>query len=202
MTWFDLVPDPHFSFRAPREKGAVALSGVRKEKWWPGTESNHRHADFQSAALPTELPGLLGGSRPEALGLGPERSAYLSGETTGSQEKAPQRVVEITVRGPAGDRHCPDKLVSRGTLSISCADNGLPGLLGSTHALEFDLRSKSTRPTQAHRGDGCNSRRPCNFRGALGVARGWSRVWPPHILIRSADGSPIERCDQGARYCR
>ncbi len=26
--------------------------------WWPGTESNCRHADFQSAALPTELPGL------------------------------------------------------------------------------------------------------------------------------------------------
>src|SRR5438067_9554218 len=26
---------------------------------WPGTESNRRHADFQSAALPTELPGLV-----------------------------------------------------------------------------------------------------------------------------------------------
>ena len=25
--------------------------------WWPGVELNHRHADFQSAALPTELPG-------------------------------------------------------------------------------------------------------------------------------------------------
>src|ERR1700719_1626679 len=25
--------------------------------WCPGTESNCRHADFQSAALPTELPG-------------------------------------------------------------------------------------------------------------------------------------------------
>ena len=26
------------------------------ENWWLGTESNRRHADFQSAALPTELP--------------------------------------------------------------------------------------------------------------------------------------------------
>ena len=26
-----------------------------KEEWWLGTESNRRHADFQSAALPTEL---------------------------------------------------------------------------------------------------------------------------------------------------
>jgi hypothetical protein len=26
-------------------------------KWWPWPESNQRHADFQSAALPTELHG-------------------------------------------------------------------------------------------------------------------------------------------------
>ena len=30
-----------------------------KEEWWLGTESNRRHADFQSAALPTELPSRL-----------------------------------------------------------------------------------------------------------------------------------------------
>jgi hypothetical protein len=27
------------------------------EKWWPELESNQRHKDFQSSALPTELSG-------------------------------------------------------------------------------------------------------------------------------------------------
>ena len=31
-------------------------------KWCPGADSNHRHADFQSAALPTELPGRSNGN--------------------------------------------------------------------------------------------------------------------------------------------
>ena len=33
------------------------LSVTAVEVWWPGTELNRRHADFQSAALPAELPG-------------------------------------------------------------------------------------------------------------------------------------------------
>jgi hypothetical protein len=30
-----------------------------REKWCPEVESNHRHKDFQSFALPTELSGQL-----------------------------------------------------------------------------------------------------------------------------------------------
>ena len=38
--------------------GKVALYQLSYyRKWCPGTESNHRHVDFQSTALPTELPG-------------------------------------------------------------------------------------------------------------------------------------------------
>ena len=31
--------------------------------WWPEVELNHRHTDFQSVALPTELSGHLRGRR-------------------------------------------------------------------------------------------------------------------------------------------
>lgn len=30
---------------------------IKEEKWCPDADSNHGHADFQSAALPTELSG-------------------------------------------------------------------------------------------------------------------------------------------------
>ena|GEM_PF-1147913 len=29
----------------------------KPQNWWPEVESNHRHGDFQSPALPTELSG-------------------------------------------------------------------------------------------------------------------------------------------------
>ena len=39
---------------------ASAIAAERDPVEWPGAESNCRHADFQSAALPTELPGREG----------------------------------------------------------------------------------------------------------------------------------------------
>ena len=46
-----------------------SLHAWRQNQWCPGAESNHRHCDFQSHALPTELPGRAG--RPGgACGLG------------------------------------------------------------------------------------------------------------------------------------
>ncbi len=42
-------------------KGRQAnLLKILKGWEWPGTESNCRHEDFQSSALPTELPGQRG----------------------------------------------------------------------------------------------------------------------------------------------
>ena len=37
---------------------ATTAAIYRIVKWWLGTESNRRHTDFQSVALPTELPSL------------------------------------------------------------------------------------------------------------------------------------------------
>ncbi len=47
---------------------------VRKsvQEWCPGAESNHRHCDFQSHALPTELPGRAPREGPRPI----ERAVY------------------------------------------------------------------------------------------------------------------------------
>src|ERR1700728_2525046 len=41
----------------------AAMRRYEDVRWCPGAESNHRHCDFQSHALPTELPGRLPASR-------------------------------------------------------------------------------------------------------------------------------------------
>src|SRR5260221_13370010 len=41
----------------PWRTGADGKERGRTDRWCPGAELNHRHRDFQSRALPTELPG-------------------------------------------------------------------------------------------------------------------------------------------------
>ena len=50
--------------------------------WWPEVESNHRHADFQSAALPTELSGHRDDSFYRIIKIKPKKNrANLVGRT-------------------------------------------------------------------------------------------------------------------------
>ena len=39
------------------------MLGAIFDKWWSQSESNQRHEDFQSSALPTELSGQNSGNR-------------------------------------------------------------------------------------------------------------------------------------------
>jgi hypothetical protein len=48
---------PLVSILAAPKSGVRAAGMPAERKWWPGTELNRRHKDFQSSALPTELPG-------------------------------------------------------------------------------------------------------------------------------------------------
>ena len=43
------------------DEGKKKAPGEPNASRWQGTESNRRHGDFQSPALPTELPGLNNG---------------------------------------------------------------------------------------------------------------------------------------------
>jgi hypothetical protein len=51
-----MEPEPQ---QAPLPAPVASRLRCRDGIWWPGTELNRRHRDFQSRALPTELPGLV-----------------------------------------------------------------------------------------------------------------------------------------------
>src|SRR6185437_9732926 len=70
------------------------------EEWCLGADSNHRHADFQSAALPTELPRPEGSARCSTRG--PEGPAAEGGASIRSGAAAVQRRAVAAQRGPRG----------------------------------------------------------------------------------------------------
>ncbi len=83
---------PVSALGGPRPKKTAASGGhfPNDQSWCPGTESNCRHEDFQSTALPTELP------RRTCPRAGAEYLAHLLGE-----EQAPGALlVTIPCGGP------------------------------------------------------------------------------------------------------
>ena len=93
-------------------------SGMRV--WCPGPESNQRHADFQSAALPTELPGRPDGETPANRRL--PRSSRFIGERNGAVQPFRHRAghAAATRRNRRGRlsraprRHAPEPLEKLG----------------------------------------------------------------------------------------
>src|SRR5262245_52253347 len=78
--------------------------------WCPGAESNHRHHDFQSCALPTELPGRRAG--PDGL-LSKARGVIEARiHTVQNACSAPGALWREAARG-TGPRRQPDSIAQR-----------------------------------------------------------------------------------------
>ena len=91
--------------------------------WCPGAESNHRHCDFQSHALPTELPGRFRRFAKEWLigawaGLVQSRAARKSSHGRGVLRRGFSPSPSIfAARAPGGVAHAGD--------ALQCARDGV-----------------------------------------------------------------------------
>src|SRR6267378_8656097 len=98
----------------------------RAKSWWPRPESNQRHTDFQSAALPTELLGRTG-----APGVGVrKRSADYKGNSPARQEY-PAVAAVAPLHRLEGDEPKASATKRRQRIARQCGD-GNPG--GATTA--------------------------------------------------------------------
>ena len=87
---------------APQHRGLARKKINLLIIWWPGLESNQRHGDFQSPALPTELPGHVKASGVLKRLTQPESSRWRYYSHFASYRP----VSHIAAHNSPGTRHC------------------------------------------------------------------------------------------------
>ena len=160
---------------------AGAPSNARKGGWCLGADSNHRHADFQSAALPTELPRpgsgrRLGPSGAGSIGEGADavqrpRSIHLIalggflGRRTGNRVASREPAAQIDVRAAPG---AEGPVVRPGL--VPAADGARRAANGHLNPHRSG-RSRPRRPDQRARTRAVPIERPAARRSPLPPAR-------------------------------
>src|SRR6476646_4817466 len=118
-------------------------AGSRIRRWCPGAESNHRHRDFQSRALPTELPGL---SQPDRLSA--EARASL---TVAFFAVHPCRIGRRAGNAIALAKPFQEVAALAATAAEGCVRRVL-GLAAGRAGFGLATRARHTRPTWGQRG--------------------------------------------------
>src|SRR5437764_240128 len=133
---------------SPRKK-PEASSAERIEAsggWWPRPESNQRHTDFQSAALPTELLGRAGASGNRSAR---KRSADYKGKVSRPPRSvAFQHSLHREIAGPPNQK----KPASRAGFhsSVRCGVYLRAGIIPSSQMLCLRVSGMRKRPSTKH----------------------------------------------------
>ena len=151
-------------------------------KWWPGSESNQRHADFQSAALPTELPGQAGRTDPET---GSTKRRVLNRRAPGPSRKRPR--LRVPRPSGRGTKTCHQPSQISGSLH-------LPSTHPRNDPPRSDLTYEIDHSRSARTGVG-RRRRPIPLATfsrlqALGAWNGGASFSARNARRRSPDGGP------------
>src|SRR6266700_1217835 len=152
----------------PEAKAQLLLLCVQPncwKSWCPGAESNHRHRDFQSRALPTELPGRRPG------GQKPGRKRRLIETRLGTVQPRPAAAPERKMQGIAG---------LRGACGLPCRSALLLGLgLGPRVFLPLGRRDRIAAgepAVQIDVGAALRAERPKPRRSRLAADRAFARA--------------------------